>query len=100
MGEFPKNLFLIWSYQHTAWWRPGSRGYTWDIAKAGLYEKAEAEGIVENARGEEAMLPARPTLEAFVGDQERIRNEAIDRRNDIRCLVLYPEKSMPTLGES
>ena len=95
MSKFPKNLFLIWSYQHEVWWRPGSYGYTWDIAQAGLYEKVEAEKIVDNARGEEAMLPARPTLSAFRADEERRRNDALTRRNRIWHLIKHPENALP-----
>lgn len=38
-------MFLIWSNEHNAWWRPNSRGYT-DFAKAaGVYSFEEARGI-------------------------------------------------------
>jgi hypothetical protein len=93
MSEFQKDLYLIWSYQHEAWWRPGSHGYTWDIVGAGLYGKGEAEAIVKNARGEEAMLPARPTLSAFKADQERRKDDALTRRNQIRHLIELPESA-------
>jgi hypothetical protein len=29
--------FLIWSNYHRAWFRPGARGYTDDIRKAGVF---------------------------------------------------------------
>jgi hypothetical protein len=41
--------YVIWSEEHGAWWRPGKRGYTRQLAKAGRYEKAEAEEIVTKA---------------------------------------------------
>jgi len=34
--------WLIWSNQHIAWWRPNSRGYTYDIRAAGSYSKEYA----------------------------------------------------------
>jgi hypothetical protein len=34
--------YLIWSNEHRAWWRPGSMGYTHDIASAGRYSREEA----------------------------------------------------------
>lgn len=37
--------YLIWSNEHGAWWRPGSFGYTSDIAEAGRYGKDEATRI-------------------------------------------------------
>jgi hypothetical protein len=30
-------MFVIWSNEHRAWWGPGERGYTSDLAKAGRY---------------------------------------------------------------
>ena len=41
--------FLIWSIEHTAWWRPGRCGYTRKLAEAGRYSRAEAADIVEDA---------------------------------------------------
>jgi len=43
------DLVKIWSFEHDAWWRPGSRGYTCNEAEAGLYERAKAEEIVRSA---------------------------------------------------
>ena len=42
-------LVKIWSFEHDAWWRPNSRGYTTVEADAGLYERNEAEEIVRRA---------------------------------------------------
>jgi len=41
--------WLIWSYEHDAWWGPGGWGYTSVLAKAGHYERAEADRIVAKA---------------------------------------------------
>lgn len=38
--------YLLWSNKHKAWWRPNARGYTEDIAEAGLYTKERAIGHV------------------------------------------------------
>lgn len=43
------DLVKIWSFQHDAWWRPDSCGYTNDEASAGLYERRQAEEIVRQA---------------------------------------------------
>lgn len=45
----PNLLYLIWSYEHKAWWRPGERGYTSRLDQAGLYPKTKAFRIVESA---------------------------------------------------
>lgn len=44
-----KDLVKIWSFEHDAWWRPNSQGYTTSEAEAGLYEREEAEEIVRQA---------------------------------------------------
>ncbi len=41
--------YLIWSIEHTAWWRPDGWGYTSSLAEAGRYEREEAERIVRSA---------------------------------------------------
>lgn len=38
-------LWLIWSNEHDAWWKPNSSGYTVKREQAGLYTTKEAEGI-------------------------------------------------------
>lgn len=43
------DLYLIWSLEHHAWWRPNSCGYTNCFQEAGIYTKADAERICENA---------------------------------------------------
>ncbi|NOU05324.1 MAG: hypothetical protein HOO99_03995 [Hyphomicrobiaceae bacterium] len=42
-------MFLIWSNEHRAWWKPGRCGYTADIAQAGLYTAEAANAICEDA---------------------------------------------------
>ena len=40
--------YLIWSNQHSMWWRPDSKGYTPELAEAGRYSRGEA---IEISRG-------------------------------------------------
>jgi hypothetical protein len=47
--------FFLWSRKHSKddvclWWRPESRGYTTDLAQAGLYSAEEA-GVIERGSG-------------------------------------------------
>jgi hypothetical protein len=44
-----ENLFLIWSYEHNAWWTPQRSGYTTDLHKAGRYTESEAWEICQRA---------------------------------------------------
>jgi hypothetical protein len=41
--------FVIWSFEHGAWWMSGGQGYTPYLTRAGRYSRAEAEAIVANA---------------------------------------------------
>lgn len=58
-----KVLWLVWSIEHDAWWKPAHNGYTTDIKEAGRYPYPEARGIVEGAnygkydRPNEALVP-------------------------------------------
>lgn len=57
--------WLVWSNEHSAWWKPAHRGYTEMKSEAGLYTFAEALEIVTGANKflpidavpNEAMLP-------------------------------------------
>ena len=42
-------LWVIWSEEHGAWWRPGKWGYTRSLREAGRYPEAEANAIAEQA---------------------------------------------------
>jgi len=41
--------YVVWSYEHRGWWRPGRWGYTPHLHEAGRYTRAEATGIVLHA---------------------------------------------------
>lgn len=54
--------YLIWSIEHTGWWRPGRSGYTQQLTQAGRYETAEAMEILEDAnivKVNECLVPVR-----------------------------------------
>ena len=60
--------YVIWSFEHNAWWRDNSCGYSTNIFGAGLYCKAEADEIVKGANyGDERNEQARPAFEAIRG---------------------------------
>jgi len=44
-----KREWLIWSIEHTGWWRPNQRGYTTSRESAGRYTEEEAKRIVKGA---------------------------------------------------
>lgn len=57
------DAYLVWSYEHDAWWGQSRFGYTRNITLAGRYSKAEADEIVADAMGNEAAIPARAAFE-------------------------------------
>jgi hypothetical protein len=50
-------LYIIWSEEHQAWWRPGGSGYTRSLLEAGRYSQKDAVSIVTDAN--KAPSPAR-----------------------------------------
>lgn len=42
-------MYLIWSNEHRAWWRPGRQGYTTSIHEAGSYTRENALEICKGA---------------------------------------------------
>ena len=58
-----EELWLIWSNEHLAYWKPARCGYTTLLEEAGRYTFTEAKEIVEDANKHcinepnEAMLP-------------------------------------------
>lgn len=67
----------IWSFEHDAWWRPGSMGYTRDKGLAGLYRRADAEEICERANC------SGTTNEVIVGDASGLKQQARSLIEDI-----------------
>ena len=52
--------YLIWSFEHGGWWRPGRVGYTTKLAEAGRYGHDQAVAILQQANIitiNEAMVP-------------------------------------------
>lgn len=41
--------YLVWSNEHTAWWRPNHEGYCYAINEAGRYDRDEALAICRGA---------------------------------------------------
>ena len=44
-----KPIWLIWSNEHGAWWRPAGCGYIRVIEEAGRYSRSEAQEICDGA---------------------------------------------------
>lgn len=53
--------WVVWSYEHDAWWAPNRCGYTKSLTSAGIYTEAEAREIEADAnRGGQRDEEARP----------------------------------------
>lgn len=52
-----ETVYIIWSEEHRAWWKPNHRGYTQKREEAGHYEFEEAQEIVLNANINENDVP-------------------------------------------
>lgn len=66
--------WLIWSFEHQAWWKSSGWGYTRDISKARQYEYDQAVDIVTISNNchaselpQEAMVPV-PAIEHALKD--------------------------------
>jgi len=70
---FSENMWLVWSNEHNAYWKPARRGYTKDKDAAGRYSTAAATEICDNANQfipenripNEIMVPS-PELVSFL----------------------------------
>ena len=63
-------LYLIWSFEHNAFWAANRDGYTRDAGRAGMYRQDIAVQIVEQARGNEIAfstdgMDVRPAVIAY-----------------------------------
>lgn len=58
-----RDLYIVWSHEHRAWWRANRCGYCTEFWGAGLYSEAEAKKIATdaNSHGErnESAIPMR-----------------------------------------
>ena len=57
----PTERYLIWSFEHRAWWGRGRVGYTTATHRAGIYTAEEANEICNEANRnaiEDFMVPA------------------------------------------
>jgi hypothetical protein len=60
--------YLVWSVEHSAWWRPGRCGYTSSLRDAGRYSHTEAlaicVGAIPGTASRLGALPELPVAEA------------------------------------
>ncbi len=57
-------VYLIWSHEHSAWWRPQRAGYVTDYKHAGFYSRYEALTVCATAR--DGVQPGKPFNEVPV----------------------------------
>lgn len=44
-----EEMYVIWSYEHNGWWKPGEWGYTHDLREAGRYPEERAKQVISGA---------------------------------------------------
>jgi hypothetical protein len=63
------DVYLVWSNEHRAWWRPNAQGYTVHHEAAGRYTREEA---LQHSRGRDQYsgqpLPEMPIREADLNE--------------------------------
>ena len=62
-------LYLIWSNEHRAWWRPNSRGYTAHLEKAGRYSRNDALALCRTRD----QVPGEPMPELPIRESDLLR---------------------------
>lgn len=85
-------FYLIHAPNSNLWWKADRRGYTNNLARAGVYSEEEAKGIEGLGRGDTAVLLA-SMLEEIV----RTRN---DYREDITNLTMMLRKLCNLKGKN
>ena len=73
-------LYLIWSVEHSAWWKPNSEGYTPRQSEAGQYTRAEAIDICTEAMPGTTRLGALPKLPVAVADLKEMNGRYFEER--------------------
>jgi len=64
-----RDVYLVWSAEHEAWWGPGGCGYVRRIAEAGRYSHEQALTICTNAiPGTSTRIGALPELPVRLAD--------------------------------
>jgi hypothetical protein len=54
---YDPHVWLVWSHEYSAWWRPNSAGYTTDVLQAGRYTLEEATDCCESRSYEKGKPP-------------------------------------------
>ena len=58
--------FMIWSFEHCAWWKPNGNGYTTYPDKAGVFSYERAMQIAWDSNRELVMQPGLIPCEAVI----------------------------------
>jgi len=109
IDEPPVRLYLVWSNEHDAWWKPNRCGYTHDVWRAGRYDQAAAAEICQRAahgwRGgsppPEVMVSAPESdQDKFSPDDLRYMAERMAARAEEATRDAIAERSAQQTGEA
>lgn len=81
-----RRLYVIWSLEHSAWWRDNWCGYTRELALAGVYDEDDSQKILDRAnyppgRFNECRIPIETVGRAYLyvdepSDEQRASGDA------------------------
>ena len=84
----PPERYLIWSFEHRAWWGPVRVGYTTATHRAGIYTAEEANEICNEANRnaiEDFMVPA-PSQSQIEADMAADRQPELPQPSSTRMI--------------
>ncbi|MFB4265357.1 hypothetical protein [Nonomuraea sp. GTA35] len=77
INEPPVKVWLVWSNEHDAWWKPQRCGYHHDVWQAGRYSETEAAEICRRAAygWRNGSLPPEVMVSAPENDQDKFSTD-------------------------
>lgn len=88
------DAWLVWSFEHDAWWGPNGCGYNANVLRAGIYSEADAKEIERNANGDARQRNEKAmSLSDVLADCERLNTVG-------RWLRSHPDPQVAALTSS
>lgn len=88
-GEQGGVKYLVWSNEHSAWWKPNQCGYTRFIDRAGRYGRTEAMKIAGMREGGWHVRKGNPD-EIAIPEHDAIEQYAAITASQIATLAKHP----------
>lgn len=79
--------FILCAGTTGLFWRPESRGYTTNLAEAGIYEEKEARGIAGLGRGDSLVAVNRLVVQHEIEDRTKTISRLQEENRNLRRLL-------------